>query len=61
MSERERTEPNKGDERYMRRDEHGQFSEAADVGRSLAADSRQHASRESRAMKVTKGTEHSDH
>ena len=43
MSERELIEPNKNDKRYVRRDETGQFSEAADVRRSLAADHRQHA------------------
>jgi hypothetical protein len=31
------------DKRYVRRDEQGQFSESDDVGRSLAADRRQHA------------------
>ena len=32
------------DKRYVRRDEKGQFKESADVGKSLAADRRQHAS-----------------
>jgi hypothetical protein len=31
------------DKRYVRRDEQGQFKESDDVGRSLAADRRQHA------------------
>jgi hypothetical protein len=31
------------DKRYVRRDEEGQFDESDDVGRSLAADRRQHA------------------
>ena len=31
------------DKRYVRRDEKGQFKEEVDVGRSLAADQRQHA------------------
>ena len=31
------------DKRYVRRDEHGRFKEVVDVGRSLAADRRQHA------------------
>jgi hypothetical protein len=31
------------DKRYVRRDEKGQFKESVDVGRSLAADRRQHA------------------
>ena len=31
------------DKRYVRRDEKGQFTEEVDVGRSLAADQRQHS------------------
>jgi hypothetical protein len=31
------------DKRYMRRDEKGQFDEQVDVGKSLAADRRQHS------------------
>jgi len=31
------------DKRYVRRDEKGQFKESDDVGRSLAADRRQHS------------------
>ncbi len=31
------------DKRYVRRDEHGRFTESDDVGRSLAADRRQSA------------------
>jgi hypothetical protein len=31
------------DKRYVRRDDHGRFKESDDVGRSLAADRRQHA------------------
>ena len=42
--ERELIEPHEGDKRYIRRDENGQFTEdQVDVGRSLAADERQHA------------------
>jgi hypothetical protein len=41
---RELIEPNPGDKRYVRRDENGRFTEdQVDVGRSLAADRRQHA------------------
>ena len=40
---RELIEP-KGDKRYVRRDEHGRFSESDDAGRSLAADVRSCAS-----------------
>ena len=41
---RELIEPNEGDKRFIRRDERGRFTEdQVDVGRSLAADRRQHA------------------
>lgn len=44
MRKREVIEPNKGDKRYARRDEKGQFSEdQVDMGKSLAADQRKHA------------------
>jgi hypothetical protein len=43
MSKRELIEPNPGDKRYVRRDEEGHFKEQVDVGRSLAADQRQHS------------------
>ncbi|CAN5364553.1 hypothetical protein [Caulobacter sp. FWC2] len=43
MSKRELIEPNPGDKRFARRDDKGQFSEQVDVGKSLAADQRQHA------------------
>lgn len=38
-SKRTLIEPN-GDKRFVRRDEHGQFKESDDIGRSLAADRR---------------------
>jgi len=38
MSKRELIEPHKGDKRYVRRDEKGQFKESDDVGRSLSQD-----------------------
>ena len=42
--ERELIEPHEGDKRYVRRDAQGRFtSDQVDVGRSLAADRRQHA------------------
>jgi hypothetical protein len=42
--ERELIEPHKGDKRFVRRDEQGRFTnDQVDVGRSLAADRRQHA------------------
>jgi hypothetical protein len=44
MSKRELIEPNAGDKRYARRDEKGHFTEdQTDVGRSAAADQRQHS------------------
>ena len=43
MTKRELIEPNAGDKRYVRRDANGQFGKQVDVGRSLAADQRQHS------------------
>lgn len=43
MSKRELIEPRPGDKRYVRRDEKGQFKTEVDVGKSLAADRRQHS------------------
>jgi hypothetical protein len=44
MTKRELIEPTPGDKRYVRRDEQGQFThDQTDVGRSLAADQRQHS------------------
>ena len=40
---RELIEPNKGDKRYVRRDEKGQFKDQVDVGRSLAQDQKRDA------------------
>ena len=42
-SKRELIEPHKGDKRYVRRDDEGQFKKEVNVGRSLAADRRTHA------------------
>jgi hypothetical protein len=44
MTQRTTIEPHKGDKRYVRRDKEGRFKEEVDVGRSLAADRRQHSS-----------------
>jgi hypothetical protein len=39
MSKRQLTEPTKGDKRYVRRDEQGQFTDSQDnVARSLSSD-----------------------
>lgn len=44
MTKRELIEPTKGDKRYVRRDDEGQFTgDQADVGKSSAADQRQHS------------------
>ena len=44
MSKREKIEPNAGDSRYVRRDDEGKFTgDQTDVGRSSAADQRQHS------------------
>ena len=40
---RELIEPNKGDKRFVRRDDDGRFSESDDVGKSLAQDVRRPA------------------
>jgi hypothetical protein len=43
-AKREEVEPNKGDKRYIRRDEKGRFtSYQVDEGRSLTQDRQQHA------------------
>lgn len=43
------------DKRYIRRDEKGQFKESDDVGRSHAADQRQHAKTKSRKGEGDRG------
>lgn len=43
------------DKRYVRRDEKGQFKESDDVGRSLAADRRQHAQTRAKKGEGDKG------
>ncbi len=44
MPKRELIEPNPGDKRYVRRKADGTFgTDQVDVGKSLAADQRQHA------------------
>jgi hypothetical protein len=43
MSKRELIEPHEGDKRFVRRDANGRFKDVVDVGKSLAADRRQHA------------------
>ena len=43
------------DKRYVRRDEKGRFKESVDVGRSLAADRRQHAQHEAKRGEGDRG------
>jgi hypothetical protein len=43
------------DKRFVRRDENGRFKESVDVGRSLAADQRQHAKTKSKKGEGDKG------
>lgn len=56
MTKRETIEPNKGDKRYVRRDENGHFTEdQTDVGKSSAADQRQHSNTKSKPGQGDKG------
>ncbi|HEV2864929.1 MAG TPA: hypothetical protein VGX37_00285 [Allosphingosinicella sp.] len=43
------------DKRFVRRDEKGRFKDVVDVGRSLAADRRQHAKTESKPGQGDRG------
>ena len=43
------------DKRYVRRDDQGRFKESDDVGRSLAADQRQHAKHTAKRGEGDKG------
>ncbi len=42
-AKRELIEPNKGDKRFVRRDQNGQFKESDDVSRSLSQDQKRQA------------------
>ena len=55
MPDRELIEPNPDDKRYIRRDEHGQFEEVEDVGRSSAQDQRRAAEAESKPRQGDRG------
>ncbi len=59
MPKRELIEPNKGDKRYVRRDEDGQFAESDDQHRSLSQDDRQNAKTTSKPGQGDKGDGHS--
>ena len=39
-NKRELIEPNRGDKRFVRRDDQGRFNDVVDVGKSLATDRR---------------------
>ena len=55
-SKREKIEPHEGDQRYVRRDEKGQFTDSQDdVGRSLSQDRRKHAKTRSKKGQGDKG------
>jgi hypothetical protein len=43
------------DKRFVRRDEQGRFKDSVDVGKSLAADRRQHAETKSKKGEGDKG------
>lgn len=56
MTKRELIEPNPGDKRYVRRDEDGKFTDdQTDVGKSSAADQRQHSSHKAKPGEGDKG------
>lgn len=54
-AKRELIEPTKGDKRYVRRDEKGQFSEVVDAGKSLSQDRKQSAKAVSKPGQGDKG------
>jgi hypothetical protein len=54
-SARTMIEPHAGDKRYIRRDAKGRIKESVDVGRSLAADRRQHAKTKAKHGQGDKG------
>ena len=56
MTKRELIEPTPGDKRYARRDDKGHFTEdQTDVGKSLAADQRQHSETKAKPGQGDKG------
>jgi hypothetical protein len=55
MSKRELIEPTAGDKRFVRRDDDGHFKESDEVGRSLAADKRHHATHDAGPGQGDKG------
>ncbi|WP_374273810.1 hypothetical protein [Brevundimonas sp.] len=55
MSDRELIEPTPGDKRYTRRDDKGQFTEQADVGRASAQDQKRDAKAEAKPGQGDRG------
>ena len=54
--DRERIEPNEGDQRYVRRDEEGEFTDSQDdVGRAAAQDQKREARKEVRKGQGDRG------
>lgn len=58
MPNRELIEPNKGDKRYVRRDDQGRFKESDDTSRSLSADQRQKAKATAKKGQGDRGDRH---
>ncbi|HET9852186.1 MAG TPA: hypothetical protein VFP56_06735 [Candidatus Limnocylindrales bacterium] len=54
MSDRERIDTG-SDKRYVRRDDHGQFKEGEDVGRSSAQDQKRDAEHDTRSGQGDRG------
>ena len=54
-NKRELIEPTPGDKRYVRRGEKGEFKKEVDVGKSLAADQRQHSTTKSKPGQGDRG------
>jgi hypothetical protein len=54
-NKRELIEPTPGDKRFVRRGEKGEFKKQVDVGKSLAADQRQHSTTKSKPGQGDRG------
>jgi hypothetical protein len=55
MTKRELIEPTPGDKRYVRRDDKGEFKQQVDVGKSAAADQRQHSKTKAKSGQGDRG------
>ena len=61
MTKRETIQPNPADKRYARRDDKGHFTEdQTDVGKSSAADQRQHSQTKSKPGQGDRGDRQGD-